>query len=201
MTMIKICGLFREEDIDYVNEAQPEYIGFILHFPKSHRNVTVQQAACLKHRLSPGIRTAGVFVDQPAGLVRTAAETIPLDVIQLHGHEDEGYIVSLQQETGLPVWKAFRIRKEGDLSEAMRSPADRILLDNGYGTGQVFDWTLVKDIGRPFILAGGLTPDNIPQAVHQLCPEMIDISSGVETDRKKDREKILAAVMAVRENT
>ena len=74
-----------------------------------------------------------------------------------------------------------------------------MLLDNGYGTGQPFDWQLVRDIGRPFLLAGGLTPENIPNAIRQLRPWGVDLSSGVETDRLKDREKMIAAVRAAKE--
>ena len=200
MSKVKICGLFRDCDIDYVNEAMPDYIGFILYFPKSHRSIGPQQARHLRSALAPGIRAVGVFVDQPLEVVCGAAREIGLDVLQLHGHEDADYIISLQERSGLPVWKAFRIRSEEDLALAGDSPADAVLLDNGYGTGQVFDWSLLAGFGRPFILAGGLTPGNIPEAVHTLSPEVVDLSSGVETEKVKDREKILAAVRAVREN-
>lgn len=200
MSGIKICGLFRECDIEFVNEAVPDYIGFILRFPKSHRNVDPERAAALRRRLRPEIRAVGVFVDQPAETVREAAGKIGLDVIQLHGHEDEAYIAAVKEKTGLPVWKAFRVRTQADLEAAALSPADEILLDNGYGTGESFDWTVPAGFARPFILAGGLTPERIPEAVRLLAPLLVDLSSGVETDRVKDRNKILAAVRAVREN-
>lgn len=198
MTMIKICGLFRESDIDYVNEALPDYCGFILNFPKSHRNLVPEQAAVLKARLSPAVRAAGVFVDQPRETVLSAAERIGLDVIQLHGHEDDDYMMSLREKTQLPVWKAFKVRSAADLAAAEKSCADEVLLDNGYGTGAAFDWTYAAGFSRPFILAGGLTPENIPQAIRTLHPKALDISSGVETDKVKDRAKILAAVRAAR---
>lgn len=198
MTEIKICGLSREEDIDFVNEARPDYIGFILRFPKSRRNVTAERAAELKSRLAPGIRAVGVFVDQPVETVLSAAEAIGLDVLQLHGHEDGAYIAALRERTELPIWKAFKVRSGSDLKTAAESPADEILLDNGYGTGETFAWTLAEGFSRPFLLAGGLTPENIPEAVAALRPKMLDISSGVETDGVKDREKILAAVAAAR---
>ena len=198
MTRIKICGLFREEDISYVNEALPDYAGFILHFPKSHRNLSVQHAARLRQKLSPAILAAGVFVDQPVEtVIRTAAEA-GLDIIQLHGSEDNVYIESLRKQCMLPVWKAFRVRSCGDLACAASSAADRILLDSGYGTGKVFDWSLTDGLTRPFGLAGGLTPENITEAIRTLRPQFLDISSGVETDGKKDRIKILAAVQAAR---
>ena len=198
MTKIKICGLSREEDIDYVNEAEPDYIGFILHFPKSRRNISIEKAAELKRRLSPGIKAVGVFVDPPPEVVIEASEAIGLDVIQLHGHEDDAYISALRNRTALPIWKAFRIRSADDLAAAEKSPADEILLDNGYGTGEAFDWSLAAGFIRPFMLAGGLTPENIAEAIHALRPKLADISTGVETDGQKDRGKIIAAVNAVR---
>ena len=123
MTKIKICGLFRECDIDYVNEACPDYIGFILNFPKSHRNVTPETAKNLKSRLSPDIRAVGVFVNQEIEYVIDAARTIGLDVIQLHGTEDNEYIKKLRERidgaiTGnkhngsgnIQIWKEYRSR-------------------------------------------------------------------------------------------
>ena len=199
MTGIKICGLTRESDIDYVNEAKPDYIGFILNFPKSRRNLTPERAAALKGRLSPNIKAVGVFVDQSVDAVIRAAETVGLDAIQLHGHEDDAYIAVLRERTDLPIWKAFKIRSADDLAAAELSAADEMLLDSGYGTGEVFDWTLAGGIERPFLLAGGLTPGNILQAIRILHPKLVDISSGVETDGVKDRDKILTAVRAIRE--
>ncbi|MBR6091025.1 MAG: phosphoribosylanthranilate isomerase [Anaerolineaceae bacterium] len=196
MTQIKICGLFRDCDTAYVNEAKPDYAGFILNFPKSHRNLSIERAAELRKQLTPEIKAVGVFVDQPAETVIQAAQIVPLDVIQLHGHEDNEFIAAVREQTHLPVWKAFKIRSSADLSAAAESAADEVLLDNGYGTGNVFDWSCAADFSRPFILAGGLTPENIPEAVRTLHPKLLDISSGVETEKVKDREKILAAVRA-----
>ena len=216
MSGIKICGLFRACDIDYVNEAKPDYAGFILHFPKSHRNVEPAAAAEMRRRLLPGIGAVGVFVDQPEETVIASAERIGLDAVQLHGHEDDGYIKSLKDSLKRPVWKAFKIRSEADLMEAEKSSADEILLDNGYGTGNVFDWTMLSGFSRLYILAGGLTPELIAK-VRRISedgafskadmnskdgaippPKLFDISSGVETDKVKDRDKILAAVRAAR---
>jgi phosphoribosylanthranilate isomerase len=123
-----------------------------------------------------------------------------VDIVQLHGQEDETYIARLRQLTQAPIWKAFKIRSQADLDAAAASSADEILLDNGYGTGQTFDWSLTGGLTRPFLLAGGLTPENIPQAIAQMAPKLIDISSGVETDGAKDRDKILAAVQAAHTN-
>ena len=199
MTQIKICGLFRDVDIDYVNEAGPDYIGFILRFPKSHRNIAPARAAELRRRLSPGIRAVGVFVDQPAEVILDTAAQVGLDVLQLHGREDNAFLAALREKTALPLWKAFRVRCDADLAAAAASAADEVLLDNGCGTGEVFDWSLAGGFPRPFLLAGGLTPESIPQALRALGPKLVDVSSGVETDGRKDRQKILAAVRAVRE--
>lgn len=199
MTGIKICGLSRDCDMDYMNEARPDYIGFILDFPKSRRSISPVRAAELRRRLSPGIKAAGVFVDRPLDAVLAAAELIGLDVIQLHGREDDAYIAALREKTSLPIWKAFKIRAASDLALAEKSAADEILLDNGCGTGEAFDWALAASFSRPFLLAGGLTPENLPEAIRALRPKLVDISSGVETDGVKDREKILAAVRAARQ--
>ena len=200
MSKIKICGLFRDCDIDYVNEAKPDYIGFILNFPKSHRNISPERALELRSRLAEDIRPVGVFVNQPAEVVCEAAKRARLSVIQLHGQEDNNYIADLRKRISstTPIWKAFRIRTASDLAAAQSSTADEILLDNGYGTGEVFDWSVISDFDRPFILAGGLTSGNIHEAMELFNPRVLDISSGVETDKVKDREKIFAAVRAVR---
>ena len=196
MTKIKICGLFRDQNIDYVNEARPDYAGFILHFPKSHRNLDVDRALMLRERLLPQIRLVCVFVDHPLDTVIRTAEALQADVIQLHGHENDDYIEELRERTGKEIWKAFRVRCREDLDAAYLCKADMVLLDNGYGTGQTFDWSLLEAFGRPFILAGGLTPFNISEAIGMLGPVAVDLSSGVETDKEKDRDKIMAAVEA-----
>ena len=196
MTKIKICGLSRECDIDYVNQAQPDYAGFILRYPKSRRNVRAAQAAALRAGLKPGIRAVGVFVDQPLETVLQDAEATGLDVIQLHGQENDAYIRALREQTGLPIWKAFRVVTEEDLTAARASAADLILLDSGCGTGKPFDWALLAGFDRPYFLAGGLTPETIPEALRRLSPLGVDLSSGVETGGCKDEQKISAAVHA-----
>ncbi len=198
MTKIKICGLYRDQDIDYVNEARPDYAGFILHFPKSHRNLDVDRALKLRNRLLSQIRAVSVFVDQPMETLIFTAERLRADVIQLHGQEGDDYIKELREKTGREIWKAFKVRCEEDLVAASSCKADMVLLDNGYGTGQTFDWSLLQAFDRPFILAGGLTPFNISDAIGRLKPTAVDLSSGVETEGRKDRKKIMAAVRAAR---
>lgn len=197
---VKICGLYRREDVEYVNEAQPDYAGFIIEFPKSHRNVSIQQVAQLTGKLNSQIQSVGVFVNQEIKVVVEAAKY--LDVLQLHGDESNAYIEQLRLR--LPekeIWKAFKIRGIGDLEQAADSIADKIVLDNGYGTGQVFDWSLLEHLAhveRPFILAGGLELQNLEEAIERFYPFALDISSGVEVNRCKDREKIKAVVTRVR---
>lgn len=200
MTKIKICGLTREEDICSVNEAEPDYCGFIVEVPQSRRSISVLRLRELSRRLNSGIVPVGVFVDAPAELpARLAAEGV-IGMIQLHGHEDEAYIRKLRKWTEIPLLQAFSVAGERDVVYANRSSADWILLDHGSGgTGECFDWDLTKEAKRPFFLAGGLTLANLAEALRKTDPWAVDLSSGVETDGKKDRDKILAAVKAVRE--
>ncbi len=198
MTKFKICGLFRYEDIVCANELLPDYAGFILNFPKSHRNLTADAALKLKRHLSPAIKAAGVFVNQSIESVISDAGKIGLDIKQLHGSEADGYILTLKKALGIPVWKAFRVRSASDLREAERCAADMILLDNGYGCGEAFDWTLTESVRRSFILAGGLTPENVAGAISSIRPAAVDVSSGVETGGFKDRDKMRAFAAAVR---
>lgn len=204
MALIKICGLSREEDIMAVNEAKPDYCGFIINFPKSHRNVTVERVRQLRTGLRPEIIPVGVIVDQPVEKAAMLLNEGVVDVIQLHGQEDETYIRQLRKLLKCRdrlIWKAFKIRSRKDLESAMASSVDAVVLDNGYGTGETFDWSIIEDAGkmmegRKVFLAGGMTPENIKEAIHRLDVCGIDISSGVETDKKKDRNKILTAVQA-----
>ena len=199
-TKIKICGLKRPEDITYVNEAKPDYCGFIIEFPKSSRNVTGVQVRELTARLDPDIIPVGVFVNAAPERVEELLLDGTIHIAQLHGQEDENYIKKLKSLTDHPVMKAFSIREKKDLDAAAASSADLILLDHGKGgTGETFDWSVLEGwTKRPYFLAGGLNPENIPEAIQRIHPWGIDLSSAVETDGKKDREKILQAVKTVR---
>ena len=200
MTRIKICGLTRPEDVRYVNTAKPDWCGFILNFPSSRRNVTPEQARALRAGLDPDIRPVGVFVDRPVEEVAALLNSGVISVAQLQGREDDAYISVLRTlAPGCVVWRAFQLRSQADLAAADASGADLVLLDNGRGTGQTFDWSLAGSVHRPFLLAGGLTPESIPRAVAALRPYGLDLSSGVETDGVKDPAKIQAAVTAARE--
>ena len=198
MTRIKLCGLSRLQDIETANTLLPEYVGFVF-APKSRRYVTRQHAAELKKHLAPGIRAAGVFVDEPPENVAKIVKRGVIDLVQLHGSEDEAYLRRLRELTAVPIIQAFRIRSGKDLPAAERSTADYVLLDAGAGDGKVFDWSLLENFRRPYFLAGGLDPDNAGQAVRTLHPFTVDVSSGIETGGVKDPEKMKAFVSAVRE--
>ena len=195
---IKLCGLSRPADIDYVNQAKPDYCGFIVNFPKSRRNVTPEQVRALTARLSGDIIPVGVFVDESVETVAGLLEDGTIAVAQLHGHEDEAYLAALRKLTAKPIWQAFQIRSAADLERAKSSTANLVLLDSGQGSGVTLDWRILADFPRPYVLAGGLTAENIPAAVQQVKPYAVDLSSGVETEGYKDYEKMLAAVAAVK---
>ena len=122
-----------------------------------------------------------------------------IDLAQLHGSEDAEYIRRLRDLTDSLLFQAFRIRSKEDLSRAAASAADEILLDAGAGTGTVFDWSLLRNMERRYFLAGGLNPENVREAIRDLHPYGVDVSSGIETDALKDRTKMAAFVAAVRE--
>ena len=197
-TKIKICGLKCPEDIAYVNEAKPDYCGFIIEFPKSSRNVTGDQVRILIAELDKNIIPVGVFVNAAPERVEELLLDGTIRIAQLHGQEDDDYIRRIQKNTGSQVIKAFSVKAAQDIELALKSPADYILLDQGGGgTGQTFDWALIPEIKRPFFLAGGLGADNLEQAVDTIRPYAVDLSSSVETDGVKDRSKILEAVSLV----
>lgn len=189
-TKIKVCGLKSMEDVGIMNEFLPDYCGFIIDFPSSHRSITKQVAENLSKELNPRIKTVGVFVNSPVEDVIELLNIGVIQIAQLHGNEDEDYIHEVQAKTNKPVIKAIIVRDEFDVLRGKSSPADFILLDGGKGSGDVFDWNLIMDIKRDFFLAGGLGEDNLKKAIQTLHPYGVDLSSSLETDGKKDREKI-----------
>lgn len=197
MTKIKLCGLTRPEDITAANALEPDFVGFVF-APKSRRYVTGEQARTLRNQLSSSIQAVGVFVDEEPEQVAALLEAGIIDLAQLHGREDEGYLERLRALTEKPIIQAFQIKTPNDLERAKSSSADYILLDSGAGTGTTFDWGLLTSVRRPYFLAGGLGPDNVVQAVRTLHPWGVDVSSGIETGGVKDFHKMAAFVAAVR---
>ncbi len=196
-TKIKFCGLRKAQDIEAANLLKPDFIGFVF-AEKSKRFIDENLAKDLKDRLSLGIQAVGVFVDEPFQRVAALLNKGIIDLAQLHGSEDEAYIGKLRKLTEKPVIKAFKVTSFEVLKQAENSSADYILLDSGAGTGKVFDWSISEEIERPYFLAGGLTLENVSEALKLLHPFGVDVSSGIETDGAKDKEKMQAFFEIVR---
>ena len=208
MTKIKICGLKRTEDIEYVNELLPDYAGFV--FAESSRRISLKEARKLISLLDKNIKTVGVFKDEEIEKVRYAAEYLKLDVIQLHGSEDADYIKKLSD---YKVWKAVGIDpKAACLDQSINAldeyEIDGILLDSSVegvkgGTGVSFQWDIInnRNIRKKLILAGGLNPENVENAIRKAKPYAADVSSGVEEDGVKSYKKIKKFIEKVRKMT
>ena len=204
---IKICGLFRDEDIDFVNEARPDYIGFV--FAKSPRQVSSVLAQYLRFRLVNEIIPVGVFVNSPVAEIAALYRNGVISMAQLHGDEDESFIIKLKKETGSKPIPVIKTISGGQLSMNDKKKtasnrqtdsnvfnyhtnADFLLIDSGSGSGRTFNWDLLKSIKfqKPWFLAGGININNIQNAMAH-NPFAVDISSGAETNNIKNREKIL----------
>lgn len=202
MTKIKICGLRREEDIAYVNECNPDYAGFV--FADSKRRVSAEQAKKLCAMLKKEIVPVGVFVNEKIDRITELVQEGVIEVIQLHGDETEEYIEKLRQRVGSAlIVKAVRVASKEDVMNCEKTNADYLLFDSRAlkeygGTGKTFDWQLIENIRTPFFLAGGINAENIEEAIKKLQPFAIDVSSFVETNGYKDRDKILEIVEKVR---
>jgi phosphoribosylanthranilate isomerase len=204
MTAVKICGIRRREDIEYINKIKPEYIGYI--FAKSKRQIDGETAKMLNENLDKGILKVGVFVNSELDKLLETAEKASLDIIQLHGEEDFDYIERIPEK--YEIWKAIRVKNKDDIDTAHKynslKKIDGILLDayseKAYGgMGETFDWNLIKEASfKKLILAGGLNSENITDAILKSNPDVVDVSSGVETDGFKDFEKIRKLMEKVR---
>ena len=197
MIRVKFCGLTRPCDIEAANEIKPDYVGFVF-APNSKRRVSYKQAVDLKNLLNKDIKAVGVFLNEDIDQVISLLNLGIIDAAQLHGDESPEYIERIQVETGKPVIKAFRIHSETDVAAAEQTMADFIILDAGTGEGKTFDWALVEDFKKPYFLAGGLTPDNVTDAMRRLHPFALDVSTGIETDGLKDKQKMAAFAAAAR---
>ena len=198
MSKVKICGLSRMEDIAAVNDALPNYIGFV--FAPGRRQVDEHTAAMLKKQLDPRIQAVGVFVNEKFEAITNLLGNGIIDLVQLHGDEDAGYITRLKDHCGCPVIKAVGICNE---LPPLPDGSDHLLFDTlseqRGGTGRVFDWGVLQNYsGPPYFLAGGLTASNVTEAITLLSPFCVDVSGGVETDGVKDAKKIVNFVNMVR---
>lgn len=197
MTRIKLCGLQSLHDVIAANAVQPDYIGFV--FAKtSKRFITPQTAEELRKKLDRKITAVGVFVNEPVEVVAELLNKGIIDMAQLHGNESEEYMTLLRKKTDKKLIKAFSVNEAKNLQAAYACSADYILLDSGSGgTGESFDWNILQDFDRPYFLAGGLNITNVSEAVSILHPYAVDVSSGVETDGRKDDVKMAAFINAV----
>lgn len=205
---LKLCGLRRRQDIIYVNELLPDFVGFV--FAESRRRVTREEAAELTGHLHPAIKRVGVFVDQPVDFVAELFAAGVIQYAQLHGAEDEAYISALRSRTGqlgpeAGIIKAIKVRSRDSLTGAGAIDCEYLLLDawpeNGQaegGNGKTFDWDLIQSLEKPFFLAGGINHDNVRTAMEKVRPFGIDVSSCLETEGYKDYKKMKAFVNLVR---
>jgi len=197
MTRVKFCGLRTEADVDAVNRLRPDFAGFVLS-AGYRRSVSEERAGRLRALLDPAVRAVGVFVDEPLERIAGLLGSGLIDCAQLHGSEPDAYIEELKSVSQRPVIKFFALRSKGDAERAAACPADYVLLDSGTGTGQTFDWRLAQEVERPFFLAGGLTADNVAEAIRSCRPYAVDVSSGIETGGVKDFKKMAAFMAAVK---
>ncbi len=198
---IKVCGFTRKEDILFAIQAGVDAIGLVF-YPPSPRSVTLEQAEELTEGLPPFVTLTGLFVNATPQEIESCYKRCRLDLIQLHGDE------SPQDCTALPrrVIKAIRVASKEDLLHLDRYPVEALLLDaktQGVygGSGKSFDWSLLASYRSPapLILAGGLCPDNVAQAIHQVKPYAVDVSSGVESEPGiKDPAKVIRFIREVR---
>lgn len=207
---VKICGLREQAHLETAVRAQAAYVGFVF-FPKSPRSVTVPQAQALAIEVPPGVAKVALTVDADDALLEAIVETVPLDMLQLHGSESPERIAEVRAKFGLPVMKAVGIGSEADLpklEEALRA-ADQVLVDARApkdavlpgGNGVAFDWRLIANRRwpKPWMLAGGLTPENVAEAIRLTGAAQVDVSSGVESaPGVKDAARIEAFIKAAR---
>ncbi len=196
MTLVKICGLRSERDVELAVEAGADMVGMVLS-PGFRRSVSLEEAASMADASGDAV-SVGVFVDAPPEAVIRAVYELGLDAVQLHGSEDDEYVSRIRSDARVTVVKSFVVKGPQDVEAARRSSADLVLLDGGMGTGTGFDLSLAGGIGRRFLLAGGLDPQNVAQAIASARPYAVDVSSGVETEGVKDPEKMRAFVESVR---
>lgn len=201
MTKVKICGLMEQEHVEAAVESGVDAIGFV--FAPSRRRISIEKAQELARLVPEGIMKIGVFVEAAEEELKRTFSEVPLDYIQYHGEEDPDFI----QRVGLPAIKAVSVHGDEDVRRAARFDVDYLLFDTPGeefkgGSGKTFDWTLLEEAGvRPeqLILAGGLTSENVEEAIRRVNPHMVDVSSGVEINKRKDVDLIRNFLHAVKQ--
>ena len=200
MTKVKICGITHEVEIGIMNELQPDFVGFVF-ATKSRHFIAPEHAGLLRSKLRKGIKTVGVFTNASLRNVALTMETAGLDMVQLHGDETAEYIAALREYIHCPIMKVVKVANPIDADKAMYTTADYVMLDGGSaGSGKSFDWSLLGNMRRNFFLSGGLTPENIHEALRlEPKPFGLNVSSGVESNKVKDYRKVMKFILAVRD--
>jgi phosphoribosylanthranilate isomerase len=200
---IKICGNTNILTAEIFNEFLPDYIGFIF-AENSRRKISIDKAQDFKQVLKSNIKTVGVFANQDISFLQNVIESKSIDLVQLHGDENNDYILELKKNNNnIEVIKAFKANQDL-LYNIEDTKADYVLIDsenkNGFGgTGKVFDWNIIpKKCRNKLFLAGGLNIDNIDKAIKIVRPYCLDINSGVETNGEKDIEKIKQIIQRIK---
>lgn len=197
---IKFCGIRRLEDVAFCNELQPEYLGMILS-SGFRRTISLETAEQLVKAKSRSIAAVGVFVNETPEHIAQVLKQVPLDVIQLHGSETAEIVSGVRWRTGLPVWKAVQVQTAADIQAARQLGADQLILEGkAGGMGITADWELIAGAkpAQPFLLAGGLTPENVAEAAARVQSDGVDFSSGIETGGVKDYAKMKQIVTIIR---
>ncbi len=187
--LVKICGLSTPETLECALDAGADFVGFVF-YPRSPRNVLVRQATGLAARIEGRARSVALVVDADDRLLSEIAETVKPDLFQLHGAETPERLARVKAVTGIPAYKALRVRTTADVDKANDFAASPFILYDAMppqdavlpgGNGLTFDWTILEQAARPFMLAGGLTPENVLEAIRVTGAAMVDVSSGVES--------------------
>ncbi|MCB9990305.1 MAG: phosphoribosylanthranilate isomerase [Rhodospirillales bacterium] len=207
MTEVKICGITTPDALDCAVKEGAHYLGFVFH-PGSPRAIDPEKARILTNKTPSNLVNVGLFVNPSLTDIETVLAAADLDMIQLHGDETLQQIQAIRGQCGLPVIKAIRVAEKADLAPVLsfEKVCDLLLFDakvpgTAGGTGQRFDWTLLKDLRlfKPWMLAGGLTAENVGDALSTLNPPVVDVSSGVEdAPGIKNPDKIRQFIEAVK---
>ena len=195
---IKICGLSRPEDVRWVNEAKADYAGFVLFYPKSRRNISLDKARYLLSLLSDSICSVAVVVS-PSKEQTDEIEAAGFDVIQIHGEMD----AEVLEQINLPVFRAINVSEADVCLENSDNIVGYVYDSKEPGSGKTFDWSRVCEFRknkRQLILAGGLNCENVLDGIDKVKPDIVDVGSGVETGNVKDQDKIMTFVETVRKD-
>ncbi|MCO8100802.1 phosphoribosylanthranilate isomerase [Acinetobacter indicus] len=198
-TRAKICGITRVEDVHAVVNSGADAIGFVF-YPPSPRSVSAEQASVLVQAIAPYVQVVGLFVNSSAREIQAILNTVALDILQFHGDESPEQCQSIAQQVGRRWYKAIQVKPGLDvvaeIQKYQQAGASAVLLDAWHpelkgGTGHSFDWSSFPQLDIPLILAGGLNPDNIEDAIHTTAAFAVDVSGGVESAKGiKDQQLI-----------